>query len=351
MRKDRILSSLAAAALIALAPAAAVAQSKEVHLLSWGGTIQTMLEKEGWADRFKKETGYTLTLVPKATSSEIIATAIAQKDKPQVDVVLCDMVAYLQGVEQGIFGTLDKAKVPNLAKMVDLAHVKDGKGVMTYVDVVGMFYQEDVFKRKGWAPPKSWADLMRPEFKGQLLIPPVNNTYGVYLLIELARMNGGSEKNMDPGFEALKKLAPGVVDWSTTFAKIGTLMQGEAASVAVFGYTSGWEIRKRGAPVMPLVPTPAYMSPTVAGQMKDAPDPAGAAALVNWLISEPVLAYRGERFGNTPMNREVKVTGENAERVLTGDQLKTLANVDYDVVLAKRAEWNDRFNREIATIR
>ncbi len=166
MRKDRIVSSLAAAAaLLALAPSAALAQGKEVHLLSWGGTIQTMLEKEGWADRFKKETGYTLTLVPKATSSEIIATAIAQKGKPQVDVVLCDMVAYLQGVEQGIFATLDRAKVPNLAKMVDLAWVKDGKGVMTYVDVVGMMYQEDVFKRKGWAPPKSWADIMRPELR------------------------------------------------------------------------------------------------------------------------------------------------------------------------------------------
>ncbi len=43
------------------------AQNKQVYFLSWGGTVQTMLEKEGWAETFKKDTGYTVTLVPKAT--------------------------------------------------------------------------------------------------------------------------------------------------------------------------------------------------------------------------------------------------------------------------------------------
>jgi len=328
----------------------AAAQNKQVHFLSWGGTVQTMLEKEGWADRFNKDTGYTVTLVPKATAAEIIATAIAQKDRPQVDVVMCDLIAFLQGVEQGVFQTLDKSKVANLSKMHDVAFIRD-KGIMTYADVLGIMYHEEVFKRKGWAPPKSWADLMRPEFKGQLLIPPVANTYGLYTLVELARMNGGGERNIEPGFEALKKLAPGVVDWATTFAKIGTLMQGEAASVAVFGYASGWEIRKRGTPVRPIVPTPAYMSPTAAGITQGAPNPEGAAVFLNWLISEPVLVYRAERFGNTPMNREAKVTGPAAERILTQEQMKTLVKLDYEHVLKQRPEWNQRFEREIATIR
>ncbi|HMS62483.1 MAG TPA: FAD-dependent oxidoreductase, partial [Solirubrobacteraceae bacterium] len=39
------------------------------------------------------------------------------------------------------------------------------------------------------------------------------------------RMGGGSETNIDPGFATLKKAAPNVVDWTTTFAKIGTLME------------------------------------------------------------------------------------------------------------------------------
>jgi putative spermidine/putrescine transport system substrate-binding protein len=344
----RVLAGVALASL--LTSHSALAQGKEVRLLSWGGTVQTMLEKEGWADRFAKDTGYTVVLVPKATSAEIIATAIAQKDKPQIDVVMCDLVAYLQGMEQGIFAKLEVTTVPNLAKMLDVAKVKD-QGIMTYADILAIIYHEDVFKNKGWAPPKTWSDLMRPEFKGQLIIPPVSNTYGLYTLIEMARLHGGSEKNIEPGFEALKKLAPNVVDWTTTFAKIGSLMQSETASVAVFGNASGWEIKGRGTPVNVVIPEPAYMSPTIAGLMKGSPNPDGAAIFLNWLISEKVLAYRAERFGQTPMNREVKVTGEAASRVLSGDQLAKLVKLDYEQVVAKRAEWNQRFEREIAPIK
>ena len=85
------VATLALGAALAAWGGAAQAQdkSKQVYFLSWGGTIQTMLEKEGWADQFAKDTGYTVTLVPKATSGESIATAVAQKEKPQVDVVMC----------------------------------------------------------------------------------------------------------------------------------------------------------------------------------------------------------------------------------------------------------------------
>lgn len=347
---SRIKALIAAAAIVLGTPGAASAQSKQVYFLSWGGTVQTMLEKEGWADKFKTDTGYTLTLVPKATSAEIIATAIAQKQKPQVDVVMCDLVAFLQGVHQDVFRTLDKKDVPNLDKMLEIAWVRD-KGISTYADILAIIYQEDVFKRQKWAPPTSWADLMRPEFKGKLIIPPVNNTYGLYALVELARMNGGSESNIEPGFAALKKVAPNVVDWTTTFAKIGELMENETGAIAVFGNASGWEIKERGVPVKVVVPKPAYMSPTVAGLVAGAPNPEGANIFLNWFLSEKVLAYRAERFGQSPMNRDVKVSGGAAERVLTGDQLKGLAQIDYEKIVESRDGWNDRFQKEVVQIR
>jgi putative spermidine/putrescine transport system substrate-binding protein len=339
-------------ALVAVGDAAqAQDKSKQVYFLSWGGTIQTMLEKEGWADQFAKDTGYTLTLVPKATSGEIIATAVAQKEKPQVDVVMCDLIAFMQGTDQGIFAKIDPAKVTNMAKMADMAKLPGGDGVYTYADVLAIIYHEEMFKKKGWKPPTTWSDLLRPELKGTVIIPPVSNTYGLYTLVEFARMGGGGEGNIDPGFATLKKAAPNVVDWTTTFAKIGTLMESETASIAVFGNGSGWEIRGKGIPVSVVIPQPAYVSPTVAGIVKGSPNPAGAEALLNWLISEKVLAYRAERFGNTPMNKETKVSDKAKDRVLTGDQLNNLAKLDYSKVLANRADWNARFEREVATIK
>jgi putative spermidine/putrescine transport system substrate-binding protein len=341
-------------AIVSSVGGAAAADSKTVYFLSWGGTIQTMLEKEGWAQQFNKDTGLTLVLVPKATSSEIIATAIAQKDRPQVDVVMCDQAAWVDGLKQGIFAALEPGKVPNLARMYDIARVKDrgaDKGVFTYADIVALLYQPEIFKKNKWAPPTGWKDLLRPELKGKIIIPPVSNTYGLYALIELARMNGGGERNIEPGFAALKRLAPAVVDWTTTFAQIGGLMQSETAALAVFGNASGWEIRQRGVPAEVVIPRPAYMSPTVAGVMQNAPNPEGARVLLNWLVSEKVLRYRAERFGQTPMNREVKVTGDAAQRVVSGADVDKLAVVDFDHVGAQRAAWNSRFEREIAPIK
>jgi putative spermidine/putrescine transport system substrate-binding protein len=93
------------------------------------------------------------------------------------------------------------------------------------------------------------------------------------------------------------------------------------------------------------------MSPTVVGMMKGAPNPQGARVFLNWLLSEKVLKYRAERFGQSPMNRDVKLTGVAAKRIPTGDALKGLIKVDDVYIAEHRSEWNGRFEREVAPIR
>ncbi|SLN64550.1 extracellular solute-binding protein [Oceanibacterium hippocampi] len=332
----------------------ASADDKTVYLLSWGGTIQTSFEKEGWAEKFKEATGYEMVLVPKATSSEIIATAIAQKDKPQIDVVLCDYAAWLQGRHQDIFDEVDTASVPNLNGLYDYAPIRVGDAILgsyTYTDTLGIIYQPDMFKKNGWAEPTGWDDLLRPEFKGKISIPPVSNTYGLYTLIHFARANGGGENNIDPGFETLAKIAPGVVDWTTTFAKLGGYLQSELVAISVFGANSGFEIQKRGIPAGVVIPDPDYLSPTAVGVMKDAPNPEGARALMNFILGAEFQSFRAERFGSNAMNKSITVSDEAKKYLLTPEQMARLTTVDYEVVTQNRAEWNERFEKEIAPIR
>src|SRR5260370_7286454 len=59
-------------------------------------------------------------------------------------------------------------------------------------------------------PPTSWADLWKPSFKGKLAIPDISGTSGQQFLMAAARLNGGSVENIDPGFEAIKKLKPNI---------------------------------------------------------------------------------------------------------------------------------------------
>src|SRR5208282_4950831 len=122
-RMRRLALALLGALTLLAGPARA--QTKDVYLLTWGGTIQQMLERDGWDKKFTDATGYHVILVPKATGPEIMATAIAQKDKPQVDVVMSDHLPWLAGLQQGLFAPLDSAAAPNNNNLYAAAKIKD----------------------------------------------------------------------------------------------------------------------------------------------------------------------------------------------------------------------------------
>ena len=131
---SRLLAALLGCVAAALAAPAAQAAGKTVYFLSWGGTIQTMLEKEGWADEFKKDTGYEVTLVPKVD----LGGDHRDRDRPEgqaagSDAVMCDHPAWVQGLHQGIFAAVDQESVPNLADLYPIAPIKeDGKTMGVY---------------------------------------------------------------------------------------------------------------------------------------------------------------------------------------------------------------------------
>lgn len=335
-----------------MAPPLARAADKTVYLLTWGGTIQAMLERDNWAKKFADATGYSVVLVPKATGTEIMATAIAQKAKPQVDVVQSDLLPWLGAIPQGLYAPIDEHSVPNIAKLYKPAVIKDAGGqvvgVEPYGDVFALIYNKDTFAKNHWPPPAQWTDLERPELKGQLLIPPASTSvYGLYALIILARAHGGSEKNIEPGFAAMKKIAPGVVDWSDTFAKMSQFLADGTAALAFHGIAGALDMVRRKLPVGYVVPTPVYMSPTAMGVMKNGPNPEGARAFVNWWISPEVQSYRAETYGQTVMNREVKLSPAAAARLPDQEKLSKLVEIDYATVLKNRQEWVSRLQREV----
>lgn len=344
---------MAGAAGTLAAPWVRAADSKTVYLLTWGGTIQQMLERDNWSKKFSDATGFNVVLVPKATGTEIMATAIAQKSSPQVDVVQSDLLPWLTGIEQDLYVPIDKDTVPNSARLYPPALIKDAKGsrvlgVEPYGDLFCLIYNKETFAKKGWAPPTKWTDLERPELKGQLLIPPGTSAYGLYALIIEARAHGGSENDIEPGFTAMKAIAPGVVDWSDTFAKMSQFLEDGTAALAFHGIAGAFDMQRRKLPVEFVVPEPVYMSPTAMGIMKNGPNLAGARAFVNWWISPEVLGYRAETYGQTVTNQDVKLSDATAAKLPSKEKLAKLVEIDYFRVLQNRQAWVERFQREIS---
>src|SRR5207245_2238977 len=80
-----------------------------------------------------------------------------------------------------------------------------------------------------------WNDLKDPKYQKQLVIPPINNTYGLHTLLMLAKMNGGSEANVDAGFKIIKAdVNPNVLAYEPSPGKMTELFQSGQAVLAVW---------------------------------------------------------------------------------------------------------------------
>ena len=83
------------------------------------------------------------------------------------------------------------------------------------------------------------------------------------------------------------------------------------------------------------------------GVIAHAPNPAGAVAFLNWWISPEVQKYRAETYSNPIMNKTVELSPAAQARVPHGAELEQLTQIDYFYVLAHRAEWSERFQKDI----
>jgi putative spermidine/putrescine transport system substrate-binding protein len=76
--------------------------------------------------------------------------------------------------------------------------MKTGKSVTIGVVATGLMYNTKYYADNKLAPPTSWNDLRDAKLKKKMVMPPMNNTYGLHAVVMMARLNGGGEKNIDP---------------------------------------------------------------------------------------------------------------------------------------------------------
>ena len=94
-------------------------------------------------------------------------------------------------------------------ELYDNARMVGAKSTGIGFIATGLAYNKDVFAKNGWQAPTSWNDLADPKYKGKVVIPPITNGYGLLTLVMQARINGGGEDKIDPGFDTMiKKVAP-----------------------------------------------------------------------------------------------------------------------------------------------
>lgn len=313
-------------------------RGRELVATAFGGPSQDLIQRMVF-DPIQQESGARTTQTP-LLSAQAFARMRAETQAPQIDLFMFsggqERPAKADGLTQPIPAGANFANVP--------AHLKDADGHFIAWGIVteGILYRTDRVPN----PPRSYRDFFRPEFEGRIAFPHITNGYGTDFLVMLARTFGGSESNIAPGFEAMRRIS-GRATIFRAAAEVQTLfstgdiwiMPYDGASAmrsAGMGLPVGYAVPEEGAPYVTLMGC-------VARRSRNAEI---ASAVLNRHLDPDVQTAIAREIGWAPVNSATQLPPDVARFMAPTDRL---ADLNRDLINSSRPAWTERFNREISS--
>ncbi|MDB5827775.1 MAG: iron transporter substrate-binding protein [Variovorax sp.] len=191
------------------------------------GSVNALCSTDvGWCEEaaaaFTRATGIKVNQAHKGTG-EIGAQLRAEAANPKTDIWWGGTGdPFLQAAEQGLLDAYRPAYINDLYEWAVRQYAMSGNQVGGfYTSVIGFGFNTDVLKKKKLPEPKCWADLVKPEYKGEIEISHPASSGTAYTIIAGLVQQMGE----DAAFDYLKKLHKNV----TTYTRSG---QAQAPNVA-----------------------------------------------------------------------------------------------------------------------
>lgn len=338
-----------AAALLVAASCAtlAQAQTKTLYIGMNGGTMEKAYTQYVFP-AFEKLYNAKVVVVP-GTSSDILAKAQANKDKPQMHVMFLDDGIMMRAIGMGL--CQKQLPNPHLKELYPAARFKDDLASGVSLGMTGIAYNTKMFADKGWAPPTSWMDFADPKFKGKVVFQSMpSSSFGLHGFLMFNRIQGGNEKNIEPGFNNwAKTIGPNVLEYIPSSAKIAEMVQTGEAALFPLTPTSVAALKSKGIPVEYAQPKEGSVVLLV-GQcvIANNSEPELAQKLAEFLLSPLAQANVLQYGAQIPTNPKAPVVGDGVEQVAKiNGWMKSAVTVDWDAINANRPAWNTRWNRSI----
>jgi putative spermidine/putrescine transport system substrate-binding protein len=339
----RSILKVAAVAGAASAGGLAFAQSKSVSATTYPGAWESA-HRGILLPAFAKASGGSTNLVA-SLAVDTVSKIVASKANPPFDVIILDEGPYLAALQHDIFEKLPIDKVPNLKDIPPRFIDPRGLGVFASAQVFGIAYNTEKIK----TPPRSWNDLLKPEFKGRVGLAGMGSTLMSAWMAEIARLNGGSEENMEPAFAFVKKLLPNVSAVAANPGALATLFQQDQIDISVHYNNNVGDLQAKGVPVALARPDTGYVFiRSTMHVVKNTKNPELAAAYINAALSPEVQTRMAEApYFIAPTS--TKATFSKGLQAYAADTkaLEAMSAVDWAKLNPRRPEYIDRFNREV----
>lgn len=318
----------------------ALAQSDSITVTAFGGIWESTIRAVMVAD-FEKRTGKKAN-VQIGGPQQWMAQIESNRTKPPIDVLMNSVDLALVAGRNGMVEKLSVEKVPNLVdvpqKFIDVA---EGYGVLFTYGAWGLAYHERLKN-----PPKSFAEFVDGTIKGKwrAALPNAGYTGTPQILIwSLADVLGGSVDNVDPAFDAIKKMKSNSVFW-TGISDPLTLMESGEADIAIYVDGRAWAHYDSGAKWIRYInPTEGgVMQPSIAQKVKNGSD--AAWEYINSLLSPVPQAEVAKRLNYGVSNAKVPYDDTLKTRITPWEQTRW---PPFEKLGNLQAGWLERWNREI----
>src|SRR5215510_8559393 len=338
-----IVSSIMLLICFFIAGLALPASGEELVVAIFGGTFVDN-SKKCHATAFEKATGSTVKYVL-GSSVQTAAKMRAAGGRAEFDVAYMDSQIVKQMKAEGLLQPLEPAKIAGWNDLYDASRDKDNYWVSMMFAGTIITYNTNLVK----TPPTSWGDLWKPEWKGKLAIPDISGTSGQQFLMAAARLNGGSVENIDPGFEAIKRLKPNVQMMYTQPDQIIPLFERGDISLAVWYTDRTGAAATKGVPVAAAYPIEGAIGivPTVAVPKASQKRDLAQKYIAVLLSPAGQVCFAQSQFAG-PTNKKVQLSADLGNLVPYGPLVQRMFFPDTDLVAKKFPEWSERWGREIA---
>ncbi|KWT56478.1 ABC transporter substrate-binding protein [Streptomyces albus subsp. albus] len=246
-------------------------------------------------EEFTKQTGYKVNVLKGGDAGKAVNQAILSKDNPQGDVFFgIDNTLLSRGLKAGIFSPYEAKGLESVPEELQLDKAEHRVTPVDYGDTC-VNYDRAYFAEHKIAPPRTFDDLLKPEYKG-LLVTENSATSSPGLAFQLGTIAKYGESGWQDYWKKLKANGVEVVDgWEQAYNERfsgSAAGKGKGDKPLVVSYASSPPVEVLGKKPEPKeAPTgvatgTCFRQTEFAGLLKGAGNEKGGKALLDFLLSK-----------------------------------------------------------------
>lgn len=296
-----------------------------------------------WGTQLKAIADTTGVQVPldNKNSGQSLAQLVAEKAAPVADVVYYGVTFGLQAQKAGVVGSYKPKgwdQIPAGLKDPEghwFAIHSGTLGIMVNVDALG-----------GLPVPQSWADLLKPEYKGMVgYLDPSSAFVGYVSAVAINQAMGGTLDDFKPAIDYFQKLAKNspIVPKQTAYARV---LSGELPILVDYDFNAYRARYKDKANVAFVIPKEGSITvPYVMSIVENAPHRANAEKVLDFTLSDQGQSLWAKAYLR-PV-RDVKMPAEVAAQFLPDSDYARAGVVDYEHMAAVQEAFAARYLSEV----